>query len=236
MSIVGNGSIGSPSGSGGGINLSTDGTILNWNIGWGVAGAYTPDVGDAEYAADGVSMSTVIGTWQRDGNGYLYNTASGNRFYIDLPAKTTEIRRYILTMYGNGGVTPARWQFNVNYVDSTHHWYGRLMSATSSTRWSTELYEYNGTETQRDVEATIGAVGHPTYFNVVIDDHGDLLTYGVQATKKTPASVSDHHISILEYYQASRTSASTQKFGIYALDGSNFLYLSSLKIVDVPTI
>ena len=204
--------------------------VVLWEIGAGASGAYTPVIGDLEYAKAGVSLNTVP-TFNRDGNGWCQPT-SGVRLLIDLPAKTTTRRKYIYQGRSvTGHTTNSRLHVFTNYTDTTHHWYHRLIWNPG---WATRMYEYNGAETLMDTGAFTNSLDDVIYFTYVVEDWGDTIFFSIQSAEDVPGTTNDIAIAQCQYKTTNRYNKDVQTCGLHWIAYTGDFELSSIEIYDVP--
>lgn len=216
------------------------GYLLYWNFGKGVAGSYSPNINDAEYAAPGVSISLDTIPWTRDGNG---NAIAGTNFgwlLFDLPAKTTSLRRTIIEYAFNSGVDefPERFEYFMNYQDGNNHWFFRTICSSGADRYDVEIYEVtagavtNFATTPISLPQTPRKTFRPVHFTSIVEDKGDILqiaTSGYEITGNR-FGVADIHDQ-----ETGRTFKNNTTQGIRIVDStSGMLYVRSIRILDIP--
>lgn len=213
--------------------------LVHWPAGRGEAGAFTPVASDM-YLGEGASFVSATGSdvFNRDGNGWCYNTAAATVQW-NLPAiPTGAYREYswrVLTWGWPFQYASSLLRFN--YLNSTNFWYVRLMGKGTINTWSAELLSNIATvETSRSFKdfSTTYLPNVGTVVSFVVRDCGDLISCTALANNINDATTVNHSDGwIGEYYAASRPLSSETGVQWAFPYGTNFHGLYDLTIRDL---
>lgn len=218
------------------LDLSGDGTILYWNLGRGLSGAYVPDMADAEYFAPGTSLIENTIDWLRDGNGYIMPTGSnGSRLIFDVPVKSGLCRQIIYQSMYWDLATPSNSRLPIvfNYQNPTNCWYARI-NYVAGTFQMDILQRSGGSITGRGNLSFSSIIDPECAATLVLEDYGDVVVFTANLTETSITGTGNNETRMLSYYAASRALKDEPNFGLGELNEANWGGVLTLHVRDIP--
>jgi hypothetical protein len=216
-----------------------DRTLIQWDAGAGVAGAFTPAESDM-YLGSGVTLEDVTGgdIFVRDGEGYCYTNSNTAIVRWALPAFTGVYREYRWTIQTimSSWIRYNQILLRFNWQDTSNWWYVRNMGRQVSDQWGPELLSYIAATESSKSSATLSSTYFPnvgTGMTFCVRDYGDMLTCQASSYNVLNASsISYVDNWYYEYLSGTRPLKSATGLEFYC-SHANSQALGSLTVEDI---